>query len=66
MKIEVEQEEDGRWIAEAPQIPGGLAYGETKDAAISKVEALVLRILAERLENGERSPELDGVFTVAA
>ena len=66
MRIEVDQEEDGRWIAEAPQIPGGLAYGESKEAAISKVEALVLRILADRLENGEQAPELNKVFTVAA
>ena len=44
MTIELEQEEDGRWIAEAPQIPGALAYGDTQREAISKVESLVLRI----------------------
>ena len=66
MTIEVEQETDGRWIAEAPQIPGGLAYGDSKAEAISKVETLVLRILADRLENGEPAPELDKAFTVAA
>lgn len=66
MNIEVEQESDGRWIAEAPEIPGGLAYGSSKEEAISKVETLVLRILADRLENGEPAPELDKVFTVAA
>jgi len=66
MKIEVEQELDGRWIADAPEIPGGLAYGESKEEAISKVETLVLRILADRLENGEPAPELDKIFTVAA
>ena len=52
MKIEVEQETDGRWIAEAPEIPGGLAYGDSKDEAISKVEMLVLRILADRPHPG--------------
>ena len=46
MKIEIEQEEDSRRIVEVPQIPGGLACGESKEAAISKVEALILRILA--------------------
>ena len=46
MKIKVEQEQDSRRIAEVPQIPGGLACGESKEAAISKVEALILRILA--------------------
>ncbi len=66
MKIEWEQEDDGRWIAEAPAIPGALAYGITKTEAISKVEALVLRILADRLEQGEATPELEEVFTVAA
>ena len=66
MRIEVEQETDGRWLAEAPSIPGGLAYGRSKEGAISKVESLVLRILADRLENGEPAPELDKVFTVAA
>ena len=52
MRIEVEQETDGRWIAEAPEIPGGLAYGDSKDEAISKVEMLVLRILANRPHPG--------------
>lgn len=66
MTIELEQEDDGRWIAEAPQIPGALAYGGTQAEAIMKVEALVLRILADRLDHGEIAPELDKVFTVAA
>ncbi len=54
--IECEQEEDGRWIAEAPQLPGVLAYGETAEQAITKAAALALRVLAERLEAGEASP----------
>jgi predicted RNase H-like HicB family nuclease len=66
MMIEVEQEYDGRWIAEAPAIPGALAYGVTQAEAIAKVEALVLRILADRLDHGEMAPELEKVFTVAA
>ena len=52
MIIEVEQENDGRWIAEAPVISGALAYGATQAEAIARVEALVLRILADRLDHG--------------
>jgi len=64
--VEVEQETDGRWIAEIPQIPGAMSYGDTRDAAIARVEALALRVLAERIEQGENSPELQQVFSVAA
>ena len=51
--IEVEQEADGRWLAEVPELPGVLAYGETVNQAQSKAEVLALRVLAERLENQE-------------
>ena len=54
--IEYEREEDGRWIAEVPQLPGVLAYGATADEAMTKAEALALRVLAERLEMAECSP----------
>ena len=66
MKVETEIEDDGRWIAEVPALPGAMAYGVSRAEAISKVEALVLRILADRVENGEDAPELEAVFTVAA
>jgi len=66
MTIELEQEDDGRRIAEAPEIPGALAYGDTQSEAISRVEALVLRIFADRLDHGGMAPELEKVFTVAA
>lgn len=66
MKVEIEQEQDGRFIAEVPEIPGAMAYGASQQEAIHKVEALVLRILADRLDHGEPSPELEGVFTVTA
>ncbi|MBL9156368.1 MAG: type II toxin-antitoxin system HicB family antitoxin [Verrucomicrobiales bacterium] len=66
MKVEVEREEDGRWIAEVVEIPGAMAYGATRDEAASRVEALILRVLADQLENGEPAPELENVFTVAA
>ena len=65
MKVEVEREQDGRWIAEVPVISGAMVYGATRDEAVSKVEALVLRILADRLEHGEPSPEVSEVFSLA-
>lgn len=64
--IEIERESDGRWIAEVPSLPGALSYGTTRDEAVAKVEALALRIVADRLENGEAVPELNGVFAVPA
>ena len=54
--IECELEEDGRWLAEVPQLPGVLAYGSTADDAMAKAEVLALRVLAERLEHGESRP----------
>jgi len=66
MKIEIEKEEDGRWIAEIPELPGVMVYGETRNQAISKAQALALRVLADRLDNEEQIPELKEVFTVAA
>ena len=54
-KIEYEREEDGRWIAEVPQLPGVMAYGTTAEDAMTKAEALALRVLAERLEMAECS-----------
>ena len=62
--IEVEQEVDGRWIAEAPDVPGALAYGATRAEAIEKVQALCLRVLADRLDHGEPVPDLTNVFAV--
>ena len=64
MKIEIEREEDGRWIAEIPDIPGVMAYGATRKEAISKVEALALRVLADRLDHGEEIPSLRRLFPV--
>ena len=66
MRVEVETEEDGRFIAEVPTIPGAMVYGATANEAIRKVEALVLRILADRIDSGEESAELSEVFTVSA
>jgi predicted RNase H-like HicB family nuclease len=55
-EIECEREEDGRWLAEVPQLPGVLAYGSSADEAMAKAEILTLRVLAERLEHGESRP----------
>jgi predicted RNase H-like HicB family nuclease len=49
-QIEFEQEDDGRWIAEIPSLPGVMAYGVTKPDAESKVEAMALRVIADRIE----------------
>ena len=54
--IECEQEEDGRWLAEVPELPGVLAYGTTAEEAMAKAQVLALRVLAERLEHGEARP----------
>ena len=64
MRIELDQEEDGRWIADVTDLPGVLTYGNTRDEAIQKAKALALRVIADRLEHGEDIPELDGVFAV--
>lgn len=55
--VELDREEDGRWIAEISAIPGCLVYGRTREEALSRVEALALRVLADRLEHGETLPE---------
>jgi predicted RNase H-like HicB family nuclease len=55
--IELDREEDGRWIAEVPQLPGAMTYAQTRNEAMAGVQALALRVLAERLEHGE-TPEL--------
>lgn len=64
-ELECEREEDGRWLAEVPQLPGVLAYGATAEEAMSKAEVLALRVLADRLEHGESRPHSIS-FNVAA
>ena len=54
--LECEQEVDGRWIAEVPELPGVLAYGSSSADAMAKAEVLALRVIADRLENGESEP----------
>jgi predicted RNase H-like HicB family nuclease len=64
MRIEVELEDDGRWLAEVRELPGVLAYGSTRQEAIDKVQALTLRVLADRLDHGEPVPDMASVFAV--
>ena len=63
--VEIEQEVDGRWIAEVVALPGVVAYGATRDEALAKAEILALRVLADRLEHGEAIPTLTELFEAA-
>ena len=63
--VELEREADGRWIAEVHALPGVMAYGHTREEALTSAEALALRVLADRLEHGETVPELTGLFDAA-
>jgi predicted RNase H-like HicB family nuclease len=65
LKIEVDRETDGRWIAEVMELPGCLAYGQTQEDALAKAKALALRVLADRLEHGEPVPAGDELFSIA-
>jgi predicted RNase H-like HicB family nuclease len=64
LTIEIEQEEDGRWLAEVPELPGVMSYGQTREEAIVRAKALALRVLADRLDHGEAVPQMGGVFAV--
>jgi predicted RNase H-like HicB family nuclease len=55
--IESEREDDGRWLAEVPDLPGVLAYGASRDEAMSRAQVLALRVIAERLEHNEAKPQ---------
>ncbi|HSU96371.1 MAG TPA: type II toxin-antitoxin system HicB family antitoxin [Gemmatimonadaceae bacterium] len=66
LTVEIEREDDGRWLAEVPGLAGALAYGQSRDEAVARVEALALRVLADRLENGEAGPDLVSVSFQAA
>jgi predicted RNase H-like HicB family nuclease len=65
-RVEIEQEEDGRWIAEVVDLPGVLVYGSTSKEAQAKVQALALRVVADRLEHGEAGPDLVSISFAAA
>jgi predicted RNase H-like HicB family nuclease len=65
-KIELEQEDDGRWLAEVLELPGVMAYGDTPEEVRSKVQALALRVVADRLEHGEAGPDFLSISFNAA
>ena len=65
-RVEIEQEEDGRWIAEVIDLPGVLAYGNSSAEAQAKVQALALRVVADRFEHGEAGPDLVSISFAAA
>jgi predicted RNase H-like HicB family nuclease len=62
LTIEIEQEEDGRWIAEVMELSGAMVYGETQAEAVARAQALALQVLADRLEAGEMTPETSIAF----
>lgn len=64
--IELERESDGRWIAEVPTLPGVLCYGADRDEAVARVQALALRVIADRLEHREAPTEFVNVSFHAA
>lgn len=64
--VDYEQEEDGRWIAEVLELPGVMVYGATKEEALSKAQALALRVVAERLDHGEMLAEPLNILFAAA
>ena len=67
LTIRLFRETDGRWIGEAPELPGVLVYGVTAEEATTKAKALALRVIAEEIEHGEMIPEADSLqFSVAA
>lgn len=66
MNLTLECEEDGRWLAEVPELPGVMAYGASADEAMRKAETLALRVIADRLENQEMKPLAITITTRAA
>jgi len=66
LTVELEQEDDGRWLAEVLELPGVMAYGSSAQEAVAKAKALALRVVADRLEHGEAGPELRDISFKAA
>lgn len=66
LRIEIDREEDGRFIAEIPDLPGVIVYGTSEADAVAKAQALALRVIADRIEHGEAVPGMDSVFAVSA
>ncbi len=66
MTIETERDEDGRWIAEVPDLPGVLVYSNTEAGAVARAKAMALRVIADKLEHGEEVPDLQKLFLTPA
>ena len=64
--LEIEREDDGRWLAEITELPGVMAYGSSHDEAKARAQALALRVIADRLEHGEQDPNLQDISFAAA
>jgi predicted RNase H-like HicB family nuclease len=64
LQVDVEREDDGRWIAEVEALAGVVAYGQSRDEAVARAQSLALRVLADRLEHGEVIPDIGQVFAV--
>ena len=66
LTIDLDREEDGRWIAEALELPGVMSYGQTRDEAISNSERLAIDVIADRIEHGELPSSALGItFTIS-
>ena len=66
MTIEIDREDDGRWLAEVMELPGAMAYGDSRDEAAAHAKALALRAIADRLDHGEDVPDIAPLFSMAA
>jgi predicted RNase H-like HicB family nuclease len=65
LTIELDHEEDGRWIADALELPGVMRYSQTREETISKVELLAIEVIADRVAHGELPPSaLEVSFTI--
>ena len=64
--VEFEREEGGRWLAEVPDVPGVMVYGDSREEAAARVQAFALRVIADRLEHGEAAPEMIRLSFIAA
>ncbi len=65
MTIEIEREEDGRWLAEVLELPGVMTYGDSREEAAAHAKALALRVIADRIDQGEEIPDITPLFAEA-
>ena len=65
LRIEIERDEDGRFLASVPELPGVMAYGDTEESALRKAKAIALQVLADMIESGDEMPQLLKVLFAA-